>query len=223
MYLTRTGRGKIARLPREIREQVNRRLADGEPGRNLAKWLNELPAVQAVLAAQFGGQPITETNLTNWRQGGYAQWQAHQEASATLEHSLAKARELEGGNAHSLADRLSLWVMSRLLVANGAEGAEGAREKEWRRLRQLCRDVARLRRNDQGAGWLRLQQERLAGEQIDQEKKLEEEFLKWAKDPAFLETICRRFLDHPDKLALLRQAMFGGLDEPVRAGERVEG
>jgi len=27
--------GKIARLPREIREQLNRRLQDGEPGKRL--------------------------------------------------------------------------------------------------------------------------------------------------------------------------------------------
>jgi hypothetical protein len=40
-FMTRNG--KIARLPQEIREQVNRRLEDGEPGKQIAEWLNGLP------------------------------------------------------------------------------------------------------------------------------------------------------------------------------------
>jgi len=32
--------GKIARIPLEIREQLNCRLADGEPGNRLVEWLN---------------------------------------------------------------------------------------------------------------------------------------------------------------------------------------
>src|SRR5713101_7111978 len=41
-------KGKIARLPLAIREQLNRRLQDGEIGRDLVVWLNSAPAVQAV-------------------------------------------------------------------------------------------------------------------------------------------------------------------------------
>jgi len=32
--------GKIARLPREFREELNRRLAENEPGAVRLKWLN---------------------------------------------------------------------------------------------------------------------------------------------------------------------------------------
>jgi hypothetical protein len=49
--MTRTG--KIARLPREIRDQLNRRLSDGEPGSQLVIWLNSLPESQAVLAREL--------------------------------------------------------------------------------------------------------------------------------------------------------------------------
>ena len=52
--------GKIARLPREFREEVNRRLQDGEPGGSLLAWLNPLPGVQAVLAREFGGCRISK-------------------------------------------------------------------------------------------------------------------------------------------------------------------
>jgi len=39
--------GKIGRLPRQVREELNRRLLEGEPGITLVDWLNGLPAVQA--------------------------------------------------------------------------------------------------------------------------------------------------------------------------------
>ncbi|MGA3268466.1 MAG: hypothetical protein ABSE16_16780 [Verrucomicrobiota bacterium] len=53
MNLTRNG--KIGRLPKTILEQLNRRLENGEIGRPLVAWLNSLPEVQALLAAEFEG------------------------------------------------------------------------------------------------------------------------------------------------------------------------
>jgi len=64
-------RGKIARLPRQVREELNRRLQNGVPGRELVGWLNGLPEVKAVLEGQFGGVPISEKNLSEWRRGGF--------------------------------------------------------------------------------------------------------------------------------------------------------
>ena len=84
-FMNRTG--KIARLPREIREELNRRLADGESGITLLPWLNELPAVAECLAEQFAGDPINKQNLSAWRTGGFAEWEARREM-------LAQAREL---------------------------------------------------------------------------------------------------------------------------------
>ena len=40
-----TRKGKIARLPQPIREQINRRLENGEEGKQIAEWLNTLPEV----------------------------------------------------------------------------------------------------------------------------------------------------------------------------------
>jgi len=40
--MTRTG--KITRLPHDLREALNRRLHDGEPGGPLLAWLNAQPA-----------------------------------------------------------------------------------------------------------------------------------------------------------------------------------
>ena len=71
--------GKLAHLPNDLREQLNLRLLEGETGRELAAWLNALPAVQSLLSSQFNGSPISEVNLTHWRQGGYLQWLTERE------------------------------------------------------------------------------------------------------------------------------------------------
>src|SRR5208282_4794000 len=63
--------GKIAHLPHDIREQLNRRLMDGETGRDLVAWLNSLPETQRVTLALFDGRPVSEQNLSEWKQGGY--------------------------------------------------------------------------------------------------------------------------------------------------------
>lgn len=41
--MTTARTGKIARLPVAIREEVNRRLLDGEPASKILPWLNGLP------------------------------------------------------------------------------------------------------------------------------------------------------------------------------------
>ena len=90
MNATRTG--KIARLPSAVREELNRRLDEGVSGKALVAWLNALPEVQAILRAQFGGQPINAVNLTKWRQGGYRDWLIEGDAqvvAADLSHEVA--------------------------------------------------------------------------------------------------------------------------------------
>jgi len=71
----RSRNGKIARLPRLIRHQLNTRIEDAEPGPALLKWLNGLPEVQELLARDFESRPINEQNLSDWRQGGFRDWQ----------------------------------------------------------------------------------------------------------------------------------------------------
>lgn len=67
-------RGKIARLPADVREQLNQRLFDGHAAPAILPWLNGLPPVQELLASQFAGEPISPQNLSNWRRGGYQRW-----------------------------------------------------------------------------------------------------------------------------------------------------
>jgi hypothetical protein len=65
---TRALVGKIARLPKDIREEFNRRLDNGEPGSVILSWVNGLPAAKTILDKHFGGVPISDANLSQWRQ-----------------------------------------------------------------------------------------------------------------------------------------------------------
>ena len=87
--------GKIGRLPKHIRDDLGRRIEDGELGKELVKWLNRLPEVKRVLKEYFGGRPITEQNLSEWKQGGHQDWLRHQESRRFVQHLHEKAKELK--------------------------------------------------------------------------------------------------------------------------------
>src|ERR1035441_1363007 len=89
-----TRNGKIARLPQSIREQINRRLQDGRPGKQIVAWLNTLPEVAAVMAAKFDGKPINEPNLSHWRLGGYQDWEIQQDALEIVRRVGSPAAEI---------------------------------------------------------------------------------------------------------------------------------
>ena len=59
-----TRKGKIARLPDHIREQINHSLQDGQNGREIIAWLNSNDEVKSVLAREFDGHEMNHTNLS---------------------------------------------------------------------------------------------------------------------------------------------------------------
>jgi hypothetical protein len=111
----RTLVGKVARLPNTIREQLNQRLSDGQTGIEILAWLNELPVVKRILAAQFEGAPITERNLVNWRKIGYARWLQKQEPIQELkwlgEAASDFSRAGAGKLAHGAAALAAAWLL----------------------------------------------------------------------------------------------------------------
>jgi hypothetical protein len=79
--------GKIARLPADVRTELNRRIHNGEVAPALLSWLNGQPAVRAILQSQFTTVDVTPANLSTWRQEGYRDWLERQ-------HNLEQKREL---------------------------------------------------------------------------------------------------------------------------------
>ena len=108
-----TRKGKIARLPHAIRERLNLRLQDNEPGDTLLAWLNGQETVQTVLKEQFEGAAITKQNLSEWRTGGFAEWVLGQEVVYEAQDTDEGARRLDAVTDASLPDRLATVLAGR--------------------------------------------------------------------------------------------------------------
>jgi hypothetical protein len=145
----RTRVGKIARLPRLIREQLNQRLENGEPGAALVQWLNQLPEVEKIIIEQFAGQPIRPQNLSDWKKGGYADWLRHQQLRQFVRWNSERADDLntEEGDI-DISDSLGSFIAAQLLIhVRDLEQISDA-EDRWRRFREVARELSRLRRDD---------------------------------------------------------------------------
>ena len=153
--------GKIARLPKTIRDELNQRLSDGESGTTLIAWLNHLPEVQRVVANEFGGQPVTVDNLSPWRKGAYGEWLQMQQAAELVRHPFTEADDLKSTVADP-SDKVGTWLAARYAVATRQLRSEGNGQLDWDRLREMCGNVSARRRGDHRAGRLKLEQASLA-------------------------------------------------------------
>jgi hypothetical protein len=183
--MTRTG--KIARLPVAVREEVNRRLLDGEPGSKILPWLNGLEAVLRILDEHFGEEPITPQNLSEWRQGGYADWLARREKIAATKELAGYAARLGAAAGGDLTEGGAAILGGKLL-----EALEGATEGE--ELRGLADVLVALRRTDLEARKARQRDTLL--EQNERKVSLSEKqfearscelFIEWAKNKQALD------------------------------------
>jgi hypothetical protein len=154
--------GKIGRLPKAIREELNRRLDNGGQGGKLLAWLNSLPEVQSVVAREFGGKPIRKQNLSEWRNSGYAEWLRQQEALDMARQLAADTGELQPAGAPPLTDQIAVWVTARYLMEIRKLAEKNATgELDLKVLREFLRDVVSVRRGDHSAARLKMEQERL--------------------------------------------------------------
>ncbi len=174
------GTSKIARLPRNIRNELNRRLDNGERNPSVLKWLNSLPEVQALLAAEFGSEPINRQNLTAWKASGFRNWQLLQAALLlTLE---TPTEDLDQGTIEKMGANLIRSLQLRYAALAGTLPAQtDDPESELRRLAGLCNNLSSLRRGDISAGRLDLERKRLAMLQTKSDEEKEAEFWQWTK------------------------------------------
>jgi hypothetical protein len=176
--------GKIARLPQSIRDQLNRRLDEGEPQHDLRAWLNSLPEVQALLGPEFGPEPISKQNLYEWTQHSFRNWKVRQNAFAfaTLDAADALAPE---SPSHDLSDKLVQWLAIRFAASAHtlAPVEDDDPETDLRRLRHFAADVVALRRGDLCTRRLELEQRRLGMLEAKSREKHEAEFWEWTKRP----------------------------------------
>ena len=180
-----TRNGKIARLPRELRDQLNRRFDNGETGLRLAEWLNGLPEVQKVLEADFGRRRISEQNLSEWKSGGYRDWLTRQEALSQARDLAADSNELAEATEGRLTDHLATVLAARYAAALAGWNGEVTEKfgQKLRTLRSLCQDIVELRRGDHSGARLNMERERMEGARAKTEEEVVEHFKRWVKNP----------------------------------------
>lgn len=199
-----TRNGKIARLPLAVRQGLNRRLDEGEQGKKLVMWLNGLPEVQAILAAEFGGKAIREQNLSEWKQGGHRDWRAKQEALEIAKRLTEDAREWNAEGRAPLTDTLAVWLAARYTVATRRVAETGGREG-WRLLREMCGDIVELRKGDHSAERLQIERERLVLEKEKTEKHIREKIEEILKQPETKQRLCGEGLSAEERARRIRE------------------
>ena len=156
-----THKGKIGRLPVALREEINVRLRNGEKGRVLCGWLNSLPEVQKVLAADFGGKPVREQNLSDWRKYGHQEWLRVQQAGELMERLGTPGNEMAAMDPGAVLGTMTTFAASRYVVEmKKLEGRGGDDGQAWNRMREFCQDVVALRRTEHLAQRLEFDREK---------------------------------------------------------------
>jgi len=166
--------GKIARMPVTVRDELNLRMENGQEGAKLLAWLNGLPAVRETLKASFEGARISKQNLSEWRQGGFREWQLRREwigqageleASANEMRDVVDTAALPGALAGMLAARYAA-------LLNSWDGEPDRKfEEKLRLLRGLNRDIALLQRTLQ----LACEQEKKSERETEESERREQE------------------------------------------------
>ena len=168
--------GKIARLPLKIREELNRRLLDGESGGKILPWLNAEPAVKKILGEDFEGLAVNDNNLSAWRAGGHQDWLKQREKIArTRELAEYAAQQSQAGGA-TIADGAAAIASGKLLelleVVDEATGEKLSSES----LVNISRALAALRTTEQNDVKLGIAKKQL--KQKDRQIDLDEQIFR---------------------------------------------
>ena len=102
-----------------------------------------------MLANQFGGHEINDENLSQWKHGGYHEWEMLQAALAETQRIVSEGMELDKVGDKALADKLAAWLLGRYAVATRQLIENENDPAAWKLLREVCHDLVALRRGDQ--------------------------------------------------------------------------
>jgi hypothetical protein len=156
-----TRNGKIARLPKTVREELNRRIDNNELGKELVRWLNGLPNVQQVVAQEFNGNPIREQNLSEWKKGGFRDWQLLQERRELVQDLQENAEALDSAlESKTINQHLSLVLAAELArTVRDLAGQSMDPQDRAQSLAKIIGRFAQLRREESNASRADLVQE----------------------------------------------------------------
>jgi len=231
--------GKIARLPWNIREELNRRMLDNQPLRKICEWVNGLPETIAQCAERKLA-PVTWFNLSSWRQGGYQDWLGRTERTQHVRElarwSLKLARANDGHLSEGAAAILAGQILSVLeslakLQDKIIDGVGDIDIAEWqsiaKMMNELGRTVSGLRRGDQERVKIGLNKKVIG--QRDEAQALNREKFELLACGRMLEEgqrkkveeIANATISYEDKIKAIRAVAFASVDELERSGRIV--
>jgi hypothetical protein len=172
-------KGKVARLPGKVRNQVNDFLYDGYSYTKIIGWLEEQ-----------GHPGFNEMNISRWREGGYQAWLTAQERHDHREFLHELAEQSKTGDATFQDAAIHLAQLQFFEALNRLEGADLAlMVKENRKeFIQLLKTFTHFNRYC-------LQQEKFRHD-VQQEEKAEKDRNKPPKESVTdenMERICTKF------------------------------
>jgi len=238
-YMTR--RGKIARLPKKIRDELNQRLQNGEPMAELGDWLNKLKSVREVVKSYFDGAKITVSNVSDWKAGGFVDWEKEEEARETLrevqESSKGFNEVVEGkpvGDCFATLLSVKMVGLAKVLLDK-----ETKPERQWERLCKVHKELSRFRRDDHRAIEAMVRREKWAlenqeaqeaddspGKWMTEEERMARVRIKYGEgrpgDFELLREGRKRFLTDDEKREVVASLMDVGTDEEEEEYEEVD-
>jgi hypothetical protein len=151
----KTRLGKIAQLPKSIRDDLNHRIENGKQGTELLEWLNGLPETKEIIAQKFDNQPITRCNLSDWRHGGFLDWRADQNREARIQRISESGESLQKAEAGDLFENFARITVAEMM--DDLDALQKCRgQKRAQNLHNLVRDLARLQNAYNRSRWAAL-------------------------------------------------------------------
>jgi hypothetical protein len=176
--------------------------------------------VRQTLVEGFGGVAISKQNLSEWRAGGFAEWQARQETLLQARELAADAKEIMAATDGRLTDHLATVLAVRYAAL--LQGWNGELTEEFRRelrtLHGMCQDFVELRRGDHSGARLKMEQERLEREREKTEEEVIAHFQRWVKNPAVRDAVCQNYVSPEEREARLSE-IFGLEPKPAKTAE----
>lgn len=213
--------GKIAQLPGGVRDELNRRLLNGQLSPLILPWLNELPEVKSVIDERFKGEPVNAQNISDWRKGGFRDWMRSNERIEQTKSMSELATYLARANGGKMSDGALSIVGGHILSVLEQTGGVMAPES----LGELVKAVVSIKSAEIAQQRADQDKEKIA--QTDKQFALEKE--------KFERLVCGKLLDaamlakaqeiasgtgtNEEKIAKLRQTYFSDVDALEASGE----
>lgn len=203
---------KIGSLPLRIREELNRRLQDGQGGPDILPWVNGLPETKSILEKHFAGIEISAENLSEYKNGPHLDWLEQQQsveqtralAEFSMRHAAASGDSLSEGAVALLSGKIFESIQTGLEDGDLLEII-----KATSNLRHA--EIASVRAK-QEAVKLEQKERQLALEEAKFQRSTAEKWLDWYNDQRAKE-IAEGKGDKEVKMQALIQLMFG--DRPA--------